>query len=81
MHTMKVLFAVKNLDSFLTLPTNSNTHTSFIICIIANITITHLSACRYVFCEPKLSLERDKVRLDIGVLKMLGKFWPAGQRI
>ena len=43
-------------------------------------TIAHLSACRYIFQEPKLALERDKIRLNMGVLKMLGEFWPAGQR-
>lgn len=43
-------------------------------------TIAHLSACRYIFKEPKLSLERDKIRLNMGVLKMLGEFWPAGKR-
>jgi hypothetical protein len=79
-HTTKVLFAVENLHSLLTLPTKFNTHTPFIICMIANMTIAHLSACRYVFCEPKLSLERDKIRLNMGVLKMLGEFWPAGHR-
>jgi hypothetical protein len=48
--------------------------------MIANMTIAHLSACRYIFEEPRLSLERDKIRLNMGVLKMLGEFWPAGQR-
>lgn len=79
-HTAKVLFAVEKLNGLLTLPTRFSTHTPFIICMIANMTIAHLSACRYVFQEPKLSLERDKIRLNMGVLKMLGEFWPAGQR-
>ena len=79
-HTAKVLFAVEKLNSLLTLPTRFSTHTPFIICMIANMTIAHLSACRYIFQQPKLSLERDKIRLNMGVLKMLGEFWPAGQR-
>ncbi|KAF2440416.1 hypothetical protein P171DRAFT_457312 [Karstenula rhodostoma CBS 690.94] len=33
-----------------------------------------------VLYAPKLSLERDKIRLNMGVLKMLGEFCPAGQR-
>ncbi|KAF1951750.1 hypothetical protein CC80DRAFT_423925 [Byssothecium circinans] len=77
-HTAKVLFAVDKLNNLLTLPTRFTTHTPFIICMIANMTIAHLSACRYVFQEPRLSLERDKIRLNMGVLKMLGEFWPAG---
>lgn len=43
-------------------------------------TIAQLSACRYVFQEPRLSAEREKIRLNMGVLKMLGDFWPAGKR-
>ncbi|OAG10591.1 uncharacterized protein CC84DRAFT_1184574 [Paraphaeosphaeria sporulosa] len=80
MHTSKVLYAVEKLNSLLTLPTKFSVHTPFIICMIANMTIAHLSACRYIFREPRLSLERDKIRLNMGVLKMLGEFWPAGQR-
>lgn len=79
-HTSKVLYAVEKLNSLLTLPTKLTAHTPFTICMIANMTIAHLSACRYVFSESKLSLERDKIRLNMGVLKMLGEFWPAGQR-
>jgi len=79
-HTAKVLYAVDKINSLLTLPTRLNTHTPFIICMIANMTIAHLSACRYIFQEPRLALERDKIRLNMGVLKMLGEFWPAGKR-
>ena len=80
MHTAKVLYAVEKLNSLLTLPTRLSTHTPFLVCMIANMTIAHLSACRYVFQEPKLALERDKIRLNMGVLKTLGEFWPAGRR-
>ncbi|KAF2681254.1 hypothetical protein K458DRAFT_392044 [Lentithecium fluviatile CBS 122367] len=80
MHTAKALFATERLNGLLTLPTRFSTHTPFIICMIANMTIAHLSACRYIFQEPRLSLEREKIRLNMGVLKMLGEFWPAGQR-
>ncbi|KAJ4293178.1 hypothetical protein N0V90_008460 [Kalmusia sp. IMI 367209] len=38
------------------------------------------SISKYIFHEPKLLLERDKIRLKMGVLKMLGEYWPAGQR-
>ncbi|KAH7402871.1 hypothetical protein BKA66DRAFT_449670 [Pyrenochaeta sp. MPI-SDFR-AT-0127] len=79
-HTAKVLFSVEKLNSLLTLPTRFSEHTPFIICMITLMTIAHLSACRYIFKEPKLSLERDKIRLNMGVLKMLGEFWPAGER-
>jgi hypothetical protein len=48
--------------------------------MIANMTIAHLSACRYVFHGSKLPFEREKIRLNMGVLKMLGEHWPAGNR-
>ena len=79
-HTAKVLYSVDKLNELLTLPTRFTTHTPFIICMISNMTIAHLSACRYVFQKPRLQLERDKIRLNMGVLKMLGEFWPAGKR-
>ncbi|KAF2003847.1 hypothetical protein P154DRAFT_72807 [Amniculicola lignicola CBS 123094] len=79
-HTAKILYAVSRLNDLLTLPTRLATHTPFIICMIANMTIAHLSACRYVFVEPQLSLEREKIRLNMGVLKLLGEYWPAGKR-
>ncbi|PVH97903.1 hypothetical protein DM02DRAFT_643881 [Periconia macrospinosa] len=79
-HTAKILCATEKLNTLLTLPTRFATHTPFNICMIANMTIAQLSACRYIFQEPRLSAEREKIRLNMGVLKMLGEFWPAGKR-
>ncbi|CAG5157178.1 uncharacterized protein ALTATR162_LOCUS4970 [Alternaria atra] len=79
-HTAKVLLSIDKLSSLLTLPTRFSEHTPFIICMITLMTIAHLSACRYIFKEPRLSLEREKIRLKMGVLKMLGEFWPSGKR-
>lgn len=79
-HTAKVLYAADKLNNLLTLPTHFTTHTPFIICMITLITITQLSACRYIFREPRLSLEREKIRLNMGVLKMMGEVWKAGER-
>jgi len=42
--------------------------------------IAQLSACQYIFKEPRLSLERDKIRLNMGVLKMMGEVWTSGSR-
>jgi hypothetical protein len=79
-HTAKVLFAIEKLNGLFTLPTRLTEHTPFIICMITVMTIAQLSACRYMYKEPKLSLERDKIRLNMGVLKMMGEVWSAGQR-
>lgn len=48
--------------------------------MIANMTIAHLSACASVFRGEELATEREKVRLCMGVLKMLGEVWPAGEK-
>ena len=48
--------------------------------MIANMTIAHLSACAGVFGEEEVEAEREKVRLNMGVLKVLGEVWPAGKR-
>jgi hypothetical protein len=79
-HTAKVLFSVDRLNNLLTLPTRFTEHTPFIICMITLTTIAQLSACRYIFKEPKLSLEREKIRLNMGVLKMMGEVWLSGKR-
>jgi hypothetical protein len=79
-HTTKVLYSADKLTGLLTLPTKLTTHTPFIICMISNITIAHLSACRFVIPSTQIQAEREKIRLNMGVLKMMGEFWPAGQR-
>lgn len=48
--------------------------------MIANTTIAHLSACKYLFRDKALQIEREKIRLSMGALKTLGDFWPLGKR-
>ena len=79
-HTSKVLLAIEKIIGLLTLPTRLVTHTPFIICMIANTTIAHLSACRYLFRDRTLQMEREKIRLCMGVLKTLSEHWPLGKR-
>jgi hypothetical protein len=42
-------------------------------------TIAQLPACRYIYNESRLSLEREKIRLSMGVLKVTGDVWGTGQ--
>jgi hypothetical protein len=79
-HTSKILFAADKINSLLTLPTRFTEHTPFIICMITTASIAQLSACQYIFKEPRLSLEREKIRLNMGVLKMMGEVWASGTR-
>ncbi|KAH8176625.1 fungal zn(2)-Cys(6) binuclear cluster domain-containing protein [Sarocladium implicatum] len=79
-HTSKALVAIRRLGDLLPLPPSLHTITPFFICVIATITIAHLSACRYLFRDKVLQLERERVRLNMGALRMLGEHWPLGKR-
>ncbi|KAL2811989.1 hypothetical protein BJX63DRAFT_432995 [Aspergillus granulosus] len=80
LHTAKVLRAIDQFDDLLTLPTNIATHTPFIICMIANTVIANLAACRFHYSGHQLKLARERIRLSMGALKVLGEYWPMGMR-
>lgn len=48
--------------------------------MLANVTIAHLPACRFVYEGSKLSKCRQKIRLTMGVLKRLSEHWALGKR-
>lgn len=48
--------------------------------MIANVTIAHLSACRFVYEGKKLRQCREKIRLTMSVLKRLSEHWTLGKR-
>lgn len=79
-HTCKALLAIRRIGDLLPLPSNIVTHTPFVICMIANILVAHLSACRYLFRGHTLQLERERVRSSMGTLRVLGEYWPLGKR-
>ncbi|CAI7617268.1 unnamed protein product [Penicillium glandicola] len=80
LHTAKCIEAINSIDALLTLPTNMNTHSPFIICMIANVTIAHLSACRFIFTGDQRAKSREKIRLTMGTLKCLSEHWTLGKR-
>lgn len=80
LHTVKCLSAIGSLDQLLTLPTDLHTHSPFLVCMIANATIAHLSACRFLHQGERLATSREKIRLTMGTLKCLGKYWSLGKR-
>ncbi|KAL4963855.1 putative C6 transcription factor [Aspergillus stella-maris] len=79
-HTAKVLRAIDEFNELLTLPTNIKTHTPFIICMISNLVIAHLAACRFYYKGAELKMARERVRLSMGSLKVLGEVWSMGRR-
>ena len=80
MHTVKCTQAINSIDELLTLPSNITTHSPFIICMIANVTIAHLSACRFIFSGDRRAKGREKIRLTMGTLKRLSEHWTLGER-
>ncbi|KAL4793945.1 hypothetical protein BDV19DRAFT_206962 [Aspergillus venezuelensis] len=80
LHTAKVLRAIDEFNELLTLPTNIKTHTPFIICMISNLVIAHLAACRFYYKDAELKMARERVRLSMGSLKVLGEVWSMGRR-
>ncbi|GFF45245.1 hypothetical protein IFM62136_00204 [Aspergillus lentulus] len=80
LHTRRVLHSIEQFESLLTLPTNMVSHTPFIICMIAVVAVTHLSACRYVLKGQDLRLNRERIRVTMGTLKAMGEHWALGKR-
>ncbi|CAG8257515.1 unnamed protein product [Penicillium salamii] len=80
LHTLKCTTAIDGIDELLTLPSNMRNHSPFIICMIANVTIAHLSACRFVYSGERRSKSREKIRLTMGTLKRLSEHWILGKR-
>ncbi|KAJ6188034.1 Major facilitator superfamily domain general substrate transporter [Penicillium mononematosum] len=80
LHTVKCTRAINSIDELLTLPTDMKTHSPFIICMIANVTIAHLSACRFIYFGDRLAKSREKIRLAMGTLKRLSEHWKLAKR-
>lgn len=80
MHTVKCIQAIRNIDELLILPTKLTTHSPFLICMIANVTIANLSACRLVLQGKELAQHRERIRLTLGTLKSLSQYWMLGKR-
>lgn len=79
-HTVKCIQAIRKIDELLILPTRVTTHSPFLICMIANVTIANLSACRFILQGKTLAQHRERIRLTLGTLKSLGQYWPLGKR-
>ncbi|KAJ5101301.1 cupin domain protein [Penicillium alfredii] len=78
LHTAKCLSDIDHLDQLLTLPTNIQAYSPFIILMITNVTIAHLSACRFVYGGEKVATSREKIRLTMGTLKRLSEYCVLG---
>ncbi|GAB7365827.1 hypothetical protein MBLNU230_g7159t1 [Neophaeotheca triangularis] len=79
-HTIKCVRAIRKIDELLILPTNVTTHSPFLICMIANVTIAKISACRLVLRGKNLAQHRERIRLTLGTLKSLSQHWMLGKQ-
>ncbi|RYP65791.1 hypothetical protein DL769_006211 [Monosporascus sp. CRB-8-3] len=80
LHTSKALLAIRQMGDLLALPSTLPSQTPFLVCMIANTMVAHLSACRYLFKGSALQLERERIRSSMGALRVLGEYWPLGKR-
>lgn len=80
LHTSKILCGIEAVNKLLTFSGSLKAHSPFIICMIANTTIAYLSACRYVLRDQALKMARERIRLNMGVLRALGECWPLAKR-
>lgn len=80
-HTAKILCAIEKMTNLLTLPTKMLLHTPFTICMVATITIAHLSACKFVLDGKELQIARERVRAAMGALETFSEVWPRAKKV
>lgn len=80
-HTAKILRAIERITDMITLPTRIAVHSPFTICIIATITIAHLSACKHVLEDEQLKISRERIRVAMGALETFAEVWPKGKKV
>jgi hypothetical protein len=80
-HTAKILRSIEKLTDLLTLPTRMAMHTPFTICMVATMTIAHLSACKHVLQGEALKVARERIRVAMGALEIFAEVWPRGRKV
>ena len=81
MHTAKIMRAIERMTDLLTMPVRIGVLTPFTSCMIAKVTIAHLSACRFVLREQpeQLKVARERIRVAMGALEIFAEVWPKGK--
>ncbi|OBT42480.1 hypothetical protein VE00_07952 [Pseudogymnoascus sp. WSF 3629] len=77
-HTTKVLEAAEAGTGLFTLPSSFTTHSPLAICGLTLLILAQMSACRFKLKGAEYKAARDRVRLGLGAIKVLGKVWPIG---
>lgn len=69
------------MTDLLTLLPHIERCTPFAICMIATVTIAHLSACKLVLRGRQLDIARERIRVAIGALETMGQVWPRAKKV
>jgi hypothetical protein len=80
-HTARALKAAEILTRLLAIPCAMEKHSIFTMCIIAQLVAVQISACAHLLDGHALSIARDRVRLNIGVLSAMGSVWELGKKM
>ena len=78
LHTSKVLEAAEAGIGIFTLPGPFTTHTPLVICGLTLCLLAQISACRFILKGPAYTAGRDRVRLGLAAIKVLGEVWTIG---
>lgn len=77
-HTTKVLEAAEAGTGLFTLPSPFTTHSPLAICGLTLLILAQMSACRFKLKGTEYKAARDRVRLGLGAIKVLGEVWAIG---
>jgi hypothetical protein len=78
-HTTKVLEAAEAGTGLFTLPSLVTTHSPLAICGLTLLVLAQISACRFKLKGADYKAARDRVRLGLGAIKVLGEVWAIAQ--
>jgi hypothetical protein len=74
-HTARALKAVELQTNLLAIPCTIEKHNLFTMCICSHIATAQISACTNLLEDHALSIARDRVKLSIGFLNIMGSMW------
>lgn len=80
-HTARTLKALDFYGDFLAIACAREKHSVFSCCITAQMATIQISACQSLLGRDLHSLGRDRLRLFIGYLSTMGKYWPLASKM
>jgi hypothetical protein len=78
-HTARALKAAELQTKLLAIPCTIEKHNLFTMCICSHIATAQISACNNLLEDHALSVARERVKLSIGFLNVMGSIWASGK--